>query len=161
MSKKTGQKAFTIIEVLIYIALFSLLMAGVIVSVYSVIQATDRSNIKVLISDEANFVLRKINWALTGIDLSNPTPIIIPAEGDELSVDKYGLSQRVKFRLVNENIEIDPGIGVFLALDSDSVKATTLSFEYIPPSATGQLPAVKTNFYLNDFYYETTKFIRK
>jgi len=149
---------FTLIEVLIYSALLGLLMTGVLGGVYMIIQATGSSNERQLIDDEANFVLRKINWALDGI-----TDINLPASGATgatLSVDKSGFGLPLRFRLNSDNIEIDSGAGTYSPLDSENVTAASLSFHHIPVSGT-QPAAVEASFYLDDKLFTTTKFIRK
>lgn len=149
---------FTLIEVLIYSALLGLLMTGVLGGVYMIIQATGSSNERQLIDDEANFVLRKINWALDGItDINSPAS---GATGTTLSIDKSGFGLPVRFRLNLDNIEIDSGTGTYSPLDSANVTAASLSFYHVPASG-NQPAAVKASFYLNDKFFETTKYIRK
>ena len=147
---------FTLIEVLIYSALFSLMMVGMLGGVYMVIQSANQSNARLLVDDEANFVLRKMNWALTGVSSINvPTA---GSTGPTLNVIKTGVGA-VRFRLNSENIEIDAGSG-YIPLDTDNVIAASLSFEHIPASG-NQPAAIMATFYLNDVFYETTKYIRK
>lgn len=158
MNKSKQQKGFTLIEMLIYSALFSLMMVGMLGGVYMVIQGANQSNARLLVDNEANFVLRKINWALTGASSIN-----IPGAGFSvsiLSVNKSGVPSPVRFRLNSENVELDPGTGTYVPLDTANVIIASLSFEHIP--ALGTKPAaVKATFYLNDVFYETTKYIRK
>lgn len=59
-------KGFTLIEVVIYLALFSIIIGGALVSVYNIIESSGKLENKVVMQEEANFLLRKINWVLNG-----------------------------------------------------------------------------------------------
>ena len=148
---------FTLIEALIYSALFSLMMVGMLGAVYMVLQGANQSEARLLVDDEANFVLRKINWALTGVSSIN-TPVT-GSIGSNLNITKTDAST-VRFSLNNENIEIYSGTGTYVPLDTANVTAASLSFEHIP--ASGDKPAaIKAVFYLTGVFYEITKYIRK
>lgn len=71
------QSGFTLIEALIYLALFGLLFTGVIICVYSVLESSDRNQAKALMQADANFIAAKINWALSGAQ-----SISVPAQGN-------------------------------------------------------------------------------
>lgn len=158
MVKLKTNEGFTLIEVLIYSAIFSLMMVGMLGSVYLIIQGTNQSNARLLADGEANFILRKIHWAFTGA-----SSIITPVAGSigpNLSINKTGVALPIRFRLNSNNIEIDPGTGFYSPLDTGNVIAASLSFQHIPASG-GKPAAVKTVFYLNGITYEITKYIRK
>lgn len=149
---------FSLIEVLIYSALLALMMVGVLGGVYMIIQATTGSGQRQVVDDEANFVLRKIDWVLGGV-----TAINVPgsgASGTALAIVKVGIPSPVRFRLNSGNIEIDSSSGAYLPLDSEGVTAASLSFYHLPPA--GNRPAaVRASFYFNDRFFTTTKYIRK
>lgn len=158
MVKLKNNAGFTLVEVLIYSALFSLMMVGMLGAVYMVIQGANQSKARLLIDDEANFVLRKINWTLSGISAINlPGP---SSTGANLSVDKTGFVLPVRLRLNLENIEIDSGTGTYTPLDTGHVLAASLSFQHIP-AEDNKPAAIRATFYLNDAFFETTKYIRK
>jgi prepilin-type N-terminal cleavage/methylation domain-containing protein len=75
MKNHSTQKGFTLIEVVVYLGLFSVLMSGVIVSAYNIIESEKRNETKGLLNNEAEYIVGKINWALTGAQVVNiPTP---------------------------------------------------------------------------------------
>jgi hypothetical protein len=77
------KNAFTLIETLVYLALFSFLMTGIIVVVYSIFESSDRNQTKIMVQQEGDFLIAKISWAVSavkGFNISSPT---------ELSVEKY------------------------------------------------------------------------
>jgi len=59
-------QGFTLIEVIIYLTLFSLLMTGVLQTVYLVLEATETSGEKIAILAESTFIHQKFTWALAG-----------------------------------------------------------------------------------------------
>lgn len=58
-------EGFTLIETAIYIALFAIIIGGGMVAAYQVIEGSDKLKIQTVIEQEANFILRKIDWAMT------------------------------------------------------------------------------------------------
>jgi type II secretory pathway pseudopilin PulG len=154
--KDKNQEGFTLLEALLYSALFAFIMTGLLASAYMIIQATENSGGQLLVDDEASFIIRKMDWAMTGINT-----IHFPNEdqtGFTLSINKQGVGL-VQFRLNSGDIEIDTGSGYF-PLDSENVTATDLTFYRIP--ASGEKPSgIKVEFYLNDVHYTTTKYVRK
>ncbi|MEK7151153.1 MAG: prepilin-type N-terminal cleavage/methylation domain-containing protein [Patescibacteria group bacterium] len=158
MIETKNNKGFSLIEVLIYSAIFSLMLVGVLGGVYMIIQGANQSNARLVADDEANFVLRKINWVLTGTNSIN-----VPGaglSGSTLSVNKAGIILPIKVRLHLQNIELDSGTGTYVPLDTANVVAASLSFQHIPASG-NKPPAVRAVFYLNDIFYETIRYLRK
>lgn len=65
-------RGFTLIETLVYIALLGILMGGAMLAVYQLIANVGQVNANIAIEEEANFLLRKVNWALgNGYDTSD------------------------------------------------------------------------------------------
>ena len=134
--KNKKSAGFTLIETLIYIALFTVLMSSAFITAYQLIQGTDVLNAKSVNQEEVNFVLRKINWALTGVETIN-TPTLSTPYSDTLTVTKYGGNQ-IDIKLNAGKIELRDGVlGVFLPITTDNVKVTTLQFQYIKPVGIG------------------------
>lgn len=76
---------FTLLEVIIYMSLFSIMMGGLITITFQLIQSSEKTYMKGVIEEEINFVIKKIDWAL--VDASN---IINPQVGSstELKINK-------------------------------------------------------------------------
>lgn len=92
VTRKSGA-GFTLIETMVYLSLFSLMMGGVVVSAYNIFESTGRSQTRAMIQEEGDFIIGKIDWSLSGIQVvSAPT---LPALGagctqsDTLSVTKW------------------------------------------------------------------------
>ncbi len=84
---------FTLIETMVYLSLFSILMSGVVVSAYNIFEATGRSQTRAMMQEEGDFLIGKIDWALSGIQTVNapiaPSGGIACTESDTLSVTKW------------------------------------------------------------------------
>ena len=84
--KYNNSHGLTLIEVLIYLALYTIIMAGVLTSVYATLESSERNNTRGMLQEEGDFVLEKIDWALTGLlSISVPAP---NTSGDTLSLIK-------------------------------------------------------------------------
>ena len=66
MIKKNKQQGITLIEVLVYLGLFAVLMSGIITATYTLLQGSRSNENAVAIQEEGTFLMRKINWELTG-----------------------------------------------------------------------------------------------
>lgn len=160
------QKGFTLIEVIIYIALFSILIGGSFVSAYQLIDGSNKLSVKNTIQDEGLFVMRKLTWVLTNI---NPTSSITPSSlsSPTLRVVKYDGNQ-IDIKLNGNKIEMKESLGtnIFLPITTDNVtiKASSLNFEYINPNGLGPF-GTTASFIITkdgiDFPFSLTKYIRK
>lgn len=93
----THNPGFTLIETLLYIALFAVIIGGGMIAAYGIIEATNANTNQIILQEEANFLFRKIEWALTG-----SATIITPATAtptSNLVVDKNigGVLTRLTF----------------------------------------------------------------
>lgn len=57
---------FTLIETLVYLALFSLIIGGFIVVSYMLFEASGRNQTRAMLQQEKNFLVGKIDWILDG-----------------------------------------------------------------------------------------------
>ena len=60
VSGKSGA-GFTLIEVLVYLALFGLIMSGAVVSAYQMFEASGRNQTRAMIQEEGDFIVAKID----------------------------------------------------------------------------------------------------
>jgi len=66
---------FTLLETIIYCALFSVLMSGAIVTVYALLSSSEKTGEQIQIVAEATFINQKLAWALssaTDVEIVNP-----------------------------------------------------------------------------------------
>src|SRR6185503_6336526 len=80
-------RGFTLIETIVYLALFSILMTGIISSVYLLFENGDRNQTKAMLQEEKEYLLGKINWAMSGMQI-----VVTPGaglSGTSLNIVKY------------------------------------------------------------------------
>ncbi len=59
-------RAFTLIETVVYLGLFSIIMGGVLVSAYNLIESGQRTQAVIGTQEEGIFLNRKLQWAISG-----------------------------------------------------------------------------------------------
>lgn len=161
------KSGFTLIETLLYLALFSIIIGGVLVSAYQIIQASTASQENALIQEEGHFLVAKFNWAMTGATAINePTPPPPPGtnSGLILQVDKPGFPSFITFTTNGADLLIDKGSGP-LPLNSDSVRVENLIFT--TTTAVNKPTALQANFRVTSKLtgkyqdFSTTKYLRQ
>lgn len=120
---KKNTSGFTIIETLVYLGLFSIVIGGSMAAAYQVIQATNAGYNHVFLQEEANFLLRKMNWDLTGAKSFSVTTS--PAM---LSIEKPGFPT-LTLNTNENNIQLTRGTGSPIILNTSSVSVLDVSFE--------------------------------
>lgn len=96
--RRNNKNGFTLIETVIYIALLGLLMTGVVATAYQLLQGSATISVKTAVQDEGSFVLRKIEWAMSGAS-------DISGSGSSLTVSRYD-GNTVSFRLNGTAVEV-------------------------------------------------------
>lgn len=80
-------KGFTLIEIMVYLGLFAIIFGGAIAAAYSVFETNGHNLTKIMVQEEGDFLIAKINWALSGV-----SSVTLPAAGSGgpmLSVSKW------------------------------------------------------------------------
>ncbi len=133
-------RGFTLIEAIVYLALFSILMGGGVVAAYSLFDATTRAGTRTMLQEETDFLLSKIDWTLSGAeavtapgagavgsaltvakwDTSSGNPIVIAKNGDNLTMTRSGGSEEI--------------------LNNTNVSVTAIAFEHVVDPGNGTVP---------------------
>ncbi len=135
-------KGFTLIEAVVYLALFGILMGGGIVAAYNTIEGLSRGQSHAMLEEEGVFIMGKINWALAGAQ-----SVSLPASGtfgSQLSVNKIvrvdaggtAVVTPVSIGLAGGNVYIDEGSGQQILNNAD-VKVARISFMHVVASGNG------------------------
>ncbi len=166
----TDSKGFTLIETLLYIGLFAIVIGGGMVAVYQIIQSTDANNNLVIVQEEANFLLRKINWALTGATaITTPTALLKYSDAT-LQITKN--ATEYIFDLSSGNLTLKQGVaGTALSLNSANVIVSLTAGKHLfqRTIVSGHPDAITAAFTLtsalagsnNTENFSTTKYLRK
>lgn len=136
MIKKSRQlDGFTLIEAIIYIALFGMLISGAVAVAYQISTSSSLTSRKAIVQDEGNFVLQKIRWALN-------SESSVTAAGSLLRIERSD-GKQIDICLYNNKILLREGsAGTYACTDTDpslyfypittnNVMVTDLQFEQI------------------------------
>jgi len=154
MKKLSTKKnsGFTLIETLIYIALFGFIMSIGIYSAYQLIDSSHDLAAKTSVEADADFLLRKIDWALNGY-----SSISVPTEGawsnSQLTVNTPNGVQA--FTLASSSVYLNGS-----TLTGDRVSVTAFNVYHVAPTAS--LPrAIELSFTMNGkLFGTTTRYLR-
>lgn len=124
------KKGFTLIEILIYLALVSLIATIAMAAIYPLIDNYYRSQARLDIEGEVNFLMRKINWALMGADsINQPTA---NNTSTALSINKEGFPQNpIAFDVSSGDFRISLAGAEPIVLNNVNVKIEKAEFEHI------------------------------
>ncbi len=114
-----NENGFTLIETILYILLFSVIIVGGMAGAYQVIQSTDSTSSKTILEQDANFILRKMDWALSGA-----TTLATPSPQPKLVITRSPSS--VTFRLSGTDFQKDG-----ITLNNSRIKISNLSFQLV------------------------------
>lgn len=152
-------KGFTLIETVIYIALFTILITSGFVAAYSLIEGTGNLDSKLQVQQEGNFVLKKIGWALSNLS-SVETPTGLNC-AESLTIHKTDSTDPVDIRLTSSGgvnyIEMRTGGGGYYPISTVNVNVSCLKFSIISGSPLG-IVATTT---ISGIDFSITRYIRK
>jgi len=149
-----NSKGFTLIEVAVYLGLFAIIMGGVFVVTYQLIEGNERTHARVLVQEEGNFIQRKLDWALTGA-----TQIIAPTStGAVLTIEKDAAT--ITFSESGGVLQMAEGAADPVPLTTDWLTVSGVNFEQVPPAG-AEPPAVEATFVIADRTFEFTKYLRQ
>lgn len=145
--KENKEKGFTLLETLLYLGLFSIIIGGGMVAAYQIIQGTQANYNHVVLQEEANFIFRKISWAMTGADQIIPgaaeTKLTIK-KPDPIAPDPITLD----FDLVDNKLKLSKNGGDAVDLNSESISVDSLVFNIEEPPV-GGLASLEIDFSLS------------
>ena len=118
-----SNRGFTLIETLVYLALFGLIMGGMVAAAYVLFESSDRNQTKAMLQEEQNFIMGKIIWALNNASGASG--------GSTLTITKYGASPNDVIDVSGTNARLNGDI-----LNNTNVMVDNLSFVHsgVPPA---------------------------
>ena len=128
----TNPRGFTLIEAIVYLALFSLLMGGAVVSAYDVFESSGRGSTHATLQEEGSFLLAKVSWALSGAQAITAPFVATPpcsTPASTLTVSKWDATiGTVAILQSGHSVSISRGGGAPLIINSPDVLVSNLSF---------------------------------
>jgi prepilin-type N-terminal cleavage/methylation domain-containing protein len=121
------QTGFTLIEIVVYLALFAILFGGAVAAAFNVIESNGRNQTKAMLQEEGNFLIAKINWAV-----SNAENVQVPGGGH---LQATVLGDHLEFWQEGDYLVLKRNSGDEVELNNSSIQLFNLSF--IDISATG------------------------
>jgi len=146
-------KGLTLIEVIVYIALFMLLIGGGMISAFYIIDSSERNKSDLSVTTEAQFLLRKIDWALTGVDsvsVSGDILTVYKSDATKILIDSS--DNRVRFSRDDGNS--------WEFLTAERISIENLTFTHTRDTCPA-LDSVAVSFTADDKPFEMLKYLRK
>ncbi|MCI0619905.1 prepilin-type N-terminal cleavage/methylation domain-containing protein [Candidatus Wolfebacteria bacterium] len=140
------QSGLTLFEVLVYIGLLAIILGGAMLGAYQLIEGSVRTATRVATEEEANFIFRKIDWALNGdVTVNEPDA---GETTDELDVTKPG-EGALLFDVNDDDA---------LTLNGDALTSRAISItEFVVERTPASEPdAVSVSFVMNGRQFATT-----
>jgi len=131
-------RGVTLIETLVYIALFMFLIGAGMISAFYVIDSSERSKQDVSVTTESQFLLRKIDWTLT--------------------TNKPGLT--VEIDLSSGRARLRRNVGSWEYLTAERVLIENSIFTYVD-EISPRPDSVEVSFTANGKPFEMIKYLRK
>lgn len=148
-----GEAGFTLMELMVYIALFSLFFVGSVSAAFNIFESSGRNQTKAMIQEEGDFLIAKINWALSSDEAVNMP--LTGSIGSILSVNKLMGVTVVPIEIKPDplganNITIARNANPPQTLNNSNVEISTLIFDHKSASGGGNVPeSVKASFTLS------------
>ena len=133
--KYKDQGGLTLIETVVYIALFSIIIGGAVVAAYQIFESSGRDRTRVMIQEEGDFLVAKINWALSGVQSitgpANPPLGGACTHSDALTVTKWSASVgTIVIKVVSNAMVLSRGGGTENPLNNSNTEVSGLQFTH-------------------------------
>ena len=83
-------RGFTLIEVIVYMALFSILMAGAVMSLYALESSVSEEQDTATVADEADFVEAKLSWLVS--EQGSVSGVALDAQNHAITLSSVALT---------------------------------------------------------------------
>ncbi len=150
-----SRAGFTLLETLMYLALLSILIVAGVASAYAILDIGGRGAKGIVIASEGNFLIRKIDWALSGA-----TAITMPNATTPNSNTLTVTSGSAKtFSLVGALMRFNGAADLSSSNVVVSVPSSGTIFTYIPKSS-GKPCGIQVTLLVNGVQFTVTRYLR-
>jgi len=121
---------FTLIEVIIYISLFSILIGGVVTSSYTLFESENRSKTKAFLMNEGQFITQKIEYILSNAKIIRSP--ILNTENTLLSISPQSteLGEPLVISQIGRDLKMFRGSNPGTTLNNTNTQVTNVVFSY-------------------------------
>jgi type II secretory pathway pseudopilin PulG len=119
---KIKNHGFTLLETVLYVSVLSFILASLLGITYQSLESADKISQKITLQQEANFLVRKFEWAINGA-----SDAIV--SGSDLTITRHASPTTVVFKnnSVNKTLDISAEFGQ-LPLNSQNVLVDNIIF---------------------------------
>jgi hypothetical protein len=147
-------KGFTLIETIIYIALFALLMSGLMQTSYVLYANLNRHTDEIRTLEEGKYILEKIDSVLLGAEI-----VYEPVLGSESGILRLKNSESLyRFELQGGSLMFKKDYGEFVSLNSKYVEITYFSVTH--GKNTGEPAWVRVSLILGGIPFNLVRYTR-
>jgi type II secretory pathway pseudopilin PulG len=141
------QRGITLIETVLYLALFAILAGGTIAAVFSLIESQGRNQTQSMIEEEGAYIEGKLDWVLTSANS-------VTVAGGDLLVNRTSLASQNPFifSLLNGNLYLyrTTKDSTTPPLNNPNITVTSVNFVHTTATSDGIAPeSVSANFTLS------------
>lgn len=112
-------RGFTLIEALIYLALFTLILGGIVVAAYALFETNTHAGAAAMLQEEKEYLLAKVGQVLDRADT------VSLLSSSKLNVMQFGVASPVVITSTGGNLTIDG-----IVLNNTNVTVTGLTFTH-------------------------------
>lgn len=125
-----NNKGFTLIEVLVYLALLSIIITGCLSTAYFVLETSQKIDKAITQNEEKNFLLSILSWAMDGaVAINSPTA---QQNGNTLSINKSDFDKNpLVFSFTDRTLYLGIGGDAALPLNTSDTPITDFSVLHI------------------------------
>lgn len=128
-------RGFTLIETLVYLALYAIIISGALTAAYGMFESGARNETAAMVEEEGDYLTAKIDWSL-----SDAASVQSPAiSGDLLSVTRFDGST-VNIRSLGSVMRIQENDEPAQTLNNSNVSIADLSFTHALSTSDGLDP---------------------
>jgi hypothetical protein len=149
---------FTLIETIIYLGLFGIVMSGLIVSAFYLLDSGQRTAGLIAVQEEGTFVNRKLSWAIgsaTDAAVSGATELTLSRL--DLPSDENPIT--ISYDATEKRIMLQRGSHTALPLTSDVFEVTDVHFSVVHDSL--RPPYVGVTFKIGEDPFRLDMYLRK
>lgn len=150
---KNNHQGFTLIETLMYVALLSFFLSSLLGITYESLGSAQKISGQILLQQEALFLIRKTDWALTG---ARNVTLITAAQ---IHIERYAAptSVDIKYNNAAKTVEVSTDQTTFYTLNSSNFQVNSAGFTL---TAHGTARYAEVSLLLNGQPFALKKYLR-